>query len=59
MVVFPFVSVCLSVCLFPLDLKNCKVVLQFEHINRKLLLRMPGKYKAIALKLFYYKDITV
>ena len=44
-VVFPCecLSVCLSVCLLPFDLQNCKVVLHFEHMNRKLLLRMPGK----------------
>ena len=29
------------ICLLPLDVHNYKVVLHFEHIYRKLLLRMP------------------
>ena len=53
------VCVCMSVCLLPLDLHNCKVVLHFEYINRKLLLRLPGKNNPIVLKLFCCKDITV
>ena len=37
------ICVCVSVCLLSFDLHNCKVVLHFEYINRKLLLRMPRK----------------
>ena len=46
--------VCVSVCLLPLDLYNCKVVLHFEQINRKLLMRMPGKKSQLLSFKFKY-----
>ena len=49
------VCLCLSVCLLPFDLHNCKVVLHFEHINRKLLLRMPGKTSQLFQSCFISK----
>ena len=50
--------VCMSGCLLPLDLHNYKVMLHFEHINKKPA-EKARNYKPIVLKWFCCEDITV